>query len=91
MNKKFELLNLGYDIAVDSERAMLKDKVEMLIRELIDEIKKYRDVKKEFPENHWYIDYVNGKVMGLSLAINLVKKYFSDIFKEGESHGREQN
>jgi len=34
LKKKFDLINLGYDIATDSEKTLLKEKVQGLLKDL---------------------------------------------------------
>ena len=73
--EKFELLNLGYDIAQDSEKTMLREKVKQLLEDL-DKIRK--KLCKRYSYNAWIVDDI------LAPVYSKVKQAFKDVIEDGE-------
>ena len=78
LKKKFDLINLGYDIATDSEKTMIRERVEQLLKEIEEEIKEYTVSASDvaFIQDKWKCD---GIVRGLEIARGKIKKAFEGL------------
>ncbi|RLC33928.1 hypothetical protein DRH14_04105 [Candidatus Shapirobacteria bacterium] len=85
--EKFELINLGYDIAQNSEKIMLREKIKLLLEEIERRIERKKEKRREyvvdnrkcelFYQNEGYIDALND-IKGL------IKKAFEDVMEDEE-------
>jgi len=76
--KKLDLINLGYDIATDSEKTMIRERVELLLKEIEKEQNRHEPkvgVPYDVEEGNW----LTGVVDGLEIAKDLIKKAFSGV------------
>lgn len=84
LKEKFKLLNLGYDIAQNSEKTTLKEKVKWLLQRIEERIEKLDKiaVKGAKERNYELADTLWLHVSGLLEARDLVKEAFKEVLED---------